>query len=97
MSNGSAACDTAERPSSFFDKTESNYRNMERRANEARERIDCVCDSISGGQPREAMNKGDAERHPAAFDRCNNAESIMYTAMNMLEESITRLETLGLT
>jgi hypothetical protein len=103
MSNGSGAervtgSDAPERASSFFDKTENNYRNVETRAFEARDRIDRLCDSLNGGQPREAaLNKGEQDRHPAAFDRCNAAEANMYAAMNALEESIVRLEQIGLT
>ena len=100
MSNNLQAtgCDAPVRESSFFDKTESNYRNVETRALEARDRIDRVCDSIGGGQPREALNKADSsERHPAAFDRCNHAETSMYSSINILEEAILRLENLGLT
>ena len=92
------ACDPV-RSESFFDKTESNYRNMEQRTREARDRLDAVCDSIGGGQPREAaMAKGlDSDRHPAAFDRCNQAETNMYTSMSLLEEALLRLENLGIT
>lgn len=101
MSNGNErqveGPSTARNPG-FFDKTESNYRNMETRARETRERIDLFCDGIVGSQPREAeLSKTDQDRHPAAFDRCNAAESNMYGAMNQLEEAITRLEQLGLT
>ncbi len=100
MSNGSlqAGSDAAERPASFFDKTENNYRNMEQRGRECRERIDNFCDAIGGGQPREAISKGlDTDRASAAFDRCNAAETAMYGSMSSLEDTITRLETLGLT
>jgi vacuolar-type H+-ATPase subunit H len=101
MSNGSAGQVEAasSRADSFFDKTESNYRNVNQRSFEARERIDKICDAIAGGQPREAnaLVKADGQdRHPAAFDRCNAAEQDMYSGLNMLEESIQRLENLGL-
>ena len=101
MSNGTGACESSApvREASFFDKTESNYANIETRARECIERIDRVCDSINGGQPREALAKAGLEndRHPAAFDRCNQAETRMYGAIAQLEETILRLENLGLT
>ena len=101
MSNGIGAteCAAPSQEGTFFDKTENNYRNMETRARELISRIDNLCDNIGGGQPREAIAKSgnDQERHPAAFDRCNHAESNMYGSMNMLEESVLRLESLGLT
>ena len=98
MSNGSGQAESAApaRDPSFFERTENNYRNMETRAREASERIDTFCDQINGGQPREALNtKVEQDRHPAAYDRCNSAEGNMYGAMNTMEESIQRLETLG--
>ncbi len=101
MGNGNVRAEgpSTARDPSFFDKTENNYRNVETRARECRERIDLLCDGINGGQPREAaLAQGqDQDRHPAAFDRCNQAESKMYDSMNLLEEAITRLEQLGLT
>jgi len=99
MSNGQgvAACDP-ERPTTFFDKTEQNYRNMEQRARECQSRLDNLADQMNGGVPREALGKAtnEQDRHPAAFDRCNAAESKMYDAMNQLEESILRMENIGL-
>jgi hypothetical protein len=69
----------------FFDRTETNYRNMETRAHHLGERIQVLCDLINGGQPREAFNEKASDRHPAAFDRCNQAETDMYAAMSALE------------
>jgi hypothetical protein len=100
MSNGSGiAAGQAEtaREVSFFERTEQNYHNIRTRCGEAADRIDRICDQMSGGLPREVVGSdAPQDAPPGAFDRVNLSEKAMYDAINVLEDRINRLENIGL-
>ena len=89
--------DAPDRAPNFFESTETAYNNASDRINTFANRIDNLSDRASGHQG-EAVKDGSnlSEKPSSYFDRCNLAEKQMLVSLNQLEDSINRIENLGL-
>lgn len=90
--------DAPDRASNFFENTEQGYQNATDRLGDFANRIDNLSDRAAGHQPTtESEGKAQLAEQPASyFDRCNMAEKHQALMMNRLNDSLTRLENLGL-
>lgn len=98
MNEGMAASSTQpDRPANFFESTETAYNNATDRLNTFANRIDNLSDRV-GGHQGEAVKDGSnlSEKPSSFFDRCNLAEKQMLVSLNQLEDSVSRLENIGL-
>jgi hypothetical protein len=103
MSNGTGAglarSDAPDRQANFFESTEGTYQQTTDRLSGFSNRIDSMCNRMGGDNPPRDTDKVaglSAEKPSALFDRCNIAEKQLAVMLNVLDDSISRLENIGL-
>lgn len=89
--------DAQDRKVNFFESTEQGYQNITERLLDYIHRVDELSNRAAGHQPEESTDKAQLAEQPSSyFDRCGVAEKHQAAMMNRLNESILRLESLGL-
>lgn len=99
MNEGMAASSTQpDRPANFFENTETVYQMTTGNLMAFCNRLDELSDRMTGSAETPVDNVKSIERTAPStyFDRCNVAEGDMKAMMGRLENSIQRLEGLGL-